>query len=155
MKAVVQRVSRAEVVVDGRVVGRCGPGYVVLCAAERRDTEEDAIKMADRVAGLRIMGDADGKMNLSLRDLPESELPRVLAISNFTVIGETSKNRRPSFATAAPFEEGRRLFGRFVEEMRSRGLSVDTGLYGAHMEVHLVNDGPVTVILETKPPRSS
>lgn len=148
MKAVVQRVSRASVVVDGRVVGRCGPGLLVLAAAHREDTEANAKKLADRVIGLRIFNDEAGKMNLALAAIPETSEPNILAVSNFTVYGETSKNRRPSFIESAPYEEGRLMFDAFVEELRHLGARVETGEFGAHMDVELVNDGPVTVIVE-------
>lgn len=144
MRSIVQRVSRAEVVVEGTVVGRCGVGLLVLVAAHREDTEVSARKMADRVKGLRIFNDAEGKMNLALADVGGS----VLAVSNFTVYGETSKNRRPSFIQSAPYEEGQRLFEAFVAALRALDVEVETGVFGAHMEVSLVNDGPVTVILE-------
>lgn len=144
MRAIVQRVSSASVSVDGRLVGSCEVGYVVLLAALRSDTAANAEKMADRVRGLRVFNDEAGKMNLALADVGGS----VLAISNFTVAGDASKNRRPSFIDAASFEDGRGLFDAFVEALRGLGLRVETGEFGAHMDVQLVNDGPVTVILE-------
>lgn len=148
MRAVVQRVTEARVSVDGEVVGRCGPGLAVFVGAHRDDDAERAAKMADRVWGLRILADQEGKMNLALRDL-EPPGGGVLAISNFTVYGETAKNRRPSFVEAAPYEQGRALFESFVASLRGLGCSVETGVFGAHMDVSLVNDGPVTLILET------
>lgn len=144
MRAVVQRVSSASVSVDGKVVGSCGVGLLVLVAAHREDTESNAAKLADRVKGLRIFNDGEGKMNLALTDVGGS----VLAVSNFTVYGETSKNRRPSFISSAPYEEGERLFDAFVASLRGLGIEVQTGIFGAHMDVSLVNDGPVTVIVE-------
>ncbi len=144
MRAIVQRVSSASVIVDGRVVGTCGVGFVVLVAAMRTDMVANAEKMADRVRGLRIFNDEAGKMNLALADVGGS----VLAISNFTVAGDANKNRRPSFVDAAPYEEGRHLFDGFVEALRRMGVTVETGEFGAHMDVELVNDGPATVILE-------
>lgn len=144
MRAVVQRVSSASVSVDGKVVGSCGVGLLVLVAAHREDTESNAAKLADRVKGLRIFNDGEGKMNLALTDVGGS----VLAVSNFTVYGETSKNRRPSFISSAPYEEGERLFDAFVASLRGLGVEVQTGIFGAHMDVSLVNDGPVTVIVE-------
>lgn len=144
MRAIVQRVSSASVNVDGRSVGSCGVGFVVLVAALRSDTTANAEKMADRVRGLRVFNDEAGKMNLALEDVGGS----VLAISNFTVAGDATKNRRPSFIDAAPFDDGRRLFDAFVESLRGMGVGVETGEFGAHMDVQLVNDGPVTVILE-------
>lgn len=145
MKAVVQRVSSASVEVDGKVVGSCGAGLLILVAAHRDDTDANAAKMADKIQGLRIFNDDAGKMNLSLADVNGS----VLAVSNFTVYGETSKNRRPSFIGSAPYEEGRVLFDKMVEELRDRDVKVETGIFGADMKVSLVNDGPVTVIVET------
>ena len=117
---------------------------MVLVAALRSDTTANAEKMADRVRGLRVFNDEAGKMNLALEDVGGS----VLAISNFTVAGDATKNRRPSFIDAAPFDDGRRLFDAFVESLRGMGVGVETGEFGAHMDVQLVNDGPVTVILE-------
>jgi D-aminoacyl-tRNA deacylase len=146
MRAVVQRVSRASVTVDGEIVGSCGWGLLVLVAAHRDDTDQNAAKMADRVAKLRIFNDAEGKMNLALGDLdpPGS----VLAVSNFTVYGETTKNRRPSFIESAPYDRGKDLFEAFVTSLRAIGIRTETGTFGAHMAVEMVNDGPVTVIVE-------
>ncbi|MEJ5169869.1 MAG: D-aminoacyl-tRNA deacylase [Fimbriimonadales bacterium] len=151
MKAVVQRVARAEVRVDGKTVGRCGLGLLVLVAAHRWDTPEQAAKMADRLWGLRIFSDGDGKINVALRDLPPSDLPKVLAVSNFTVYGDTAKNRRPSFTDSAPYERGKELFDCLVQELRRLGCWVETGEFRAHMEVEAVCDGPVTVIVEVPP----
>lgn len=230
MRSILQRVYRASVTVDGEAVGEIGPGLVVLCAAGVDDTEASAVKMADRVWGCRIFPDAEGKMNLALKDMvggnesgedgengeigengreiesggggengggsecrseqlsplsqfsqlsqssqlsesspltqssqssrsplpsqPQtanrrpSTFPSVLAVSNFTVYGDTTQ-RRPSFVRAAPFEQGRVLFDRFVEELRRLGCHVETGVFGADMKVSLVNDGPVTVVVET------
>lgn len=146
MRAVVQRVSWAKVTVDGQVVGRCEKGFLVFAGAHREDTDEDAAKLADRVVGLRIFNDDQGKMNLSLSQVEGS----ILAISNFTLYGDGMNNRRPSFIAAAPFAEGERLFETFVVEMRKRGAPVETGVFGAHMDVELENDGPVTLILDTR-----
>lgn len=148
MRAVVQRVSRASVQVDGEITGQIDHGFLVLVAAHRDDTEDDARKMADRVAKLRVFNDPEGKMNLALADLQPAGA--VLAVSNFTVYGETAKNRRPSFIASAPYDRGSELFDRFIEDLRGLGVQVETGIFGAHMEVALVNDGPVTVILETR-----
>lgn len=150
MRAVVQRVQHAQVVVEGRVVGACGHGLCLLVAAHREDTEASAEKLANKALNLRIFGDADGKMNLSIVDLAASGAAvGILAVSNFTVYGDAAKQRRPSFVQAAPFEEGQRLFECFVSSLRATGIPVETGLFGAHMEVNLVNDGPVTLILDT------
>lgn len=150
MRAVVQRVSGADVEVDGKEIGRIGVGFVVLVAAHRDDVEADAVRLADRVFGLRIFNDADGKMNLSLKDLDPSLEPAALAVSNFTLYGETAKNRRPSFINSAPYADGERLFEEFVMQLRALGCRVETGTFGAHMNVRLVNDGPVTVIVDTR-----
>lgn len=144
MRAVVQRVSSAEVQVDGHVVGRCGVGLLVLVAAHREDQELNASKLANRLAGLRIFNDDAGKMNLALADVAGS----MLVISNFTVYGETAKNRRPSFVDSAPFDQAKRLYDSLLEALRAQGLTVETGVFGADMKVSLVNDGPVTVIVE-------
>lgn len=147
MKAVVQRVSRASVTVNGKVVGSCAQGFLVLVATHRDDTEREAVKMADRVAKLRVFNDEEGKMNLALSELdPQGS---VLAVSNFTVYGETAKSRRPSFIESAPYERGEELYEAFVRALTNLGVHVETGIFGAHMDVELVNDGPVTVILET------
>lgn len=133
---------------EGQEIGGCGVGFVVWVAAHRNDTPAQAEKLAARVAGLRIFNDEQGKMNLPLSEVPGSS---VLAISNFTVYGETAKNRRPSFIEAAPLEAGEALFDHFVTALRELGPRVETGVFGAHMEVCAVNDGPVTVILDVPP----
>ena len=143
MRAIVQRVSSASVVVEGETVGSCGVGLLLLVGVHREDTPDAAVKLADKVAGLRIFNDADGKINLSVVDVGGS----ALAISNFTVYGDTKKNRRPSFVDSAPFEMGRELFDAFVDALRQR-VTVQTGVFGADMAVSLVNDGPVTVIVD-------
>ncbi len=146
MRAVVQRVQSAQVVVDGNLVGQVGSGLLILVAAHQNDTGESAQKMADRVWGLRIFNDPDGKMNIAIKD---SEKPEVLSISNFTLYGDATKGRRPSFVEAASFEQGKLLFDAFVLELKKLGCSVSTGIFGADMKVSLINDGPVTLILET------
>lgn len=148
MRAVVQRVLRAAVEVEGQRVGHCGPGLLLLVAAHRSDTEREALRLAEKVATLRIFNDETGKMNLALGDLPKQDESRILAVSNFTVLGDASGQRRPSFTEAAPFEEGKVLFEALVKALRSQGLSVETGVFGADMQVELVNDGPVTLILD-------
>lgn len=147
MKAVVQRVSSARVEVDGKTVGAIGAGLAVLAAAHRDDTEASARKLADRILGLRIFNDEQGKMNLNLADAL-GQTGSILAISNFTIYGETAKTRRPSFVEAAPFAQGERLFEQFVDALRTGCGRVEQGTFGAHMKVSLVNDGPVTVIVE-------
>lgn len=145
MRAIVQRVSSASVTVDAKVVGRCGTGLMVLVGVHKDDTEAEAAWLADRVAKVRIFNDSEGKMNLGLADVSGS----VLAISNFTVYGETKKNRRPSFTASAGFEQGKVLFDAFVTSLSGLGVHVETGVFGAHMDVSLVNDGPVTVVIDS------
>lgn len=151
MRAVVQRVSEAEVLVEGARVGAIREGLAVLVAAHARDSAEDARRMADKVWGLRILADEQGKMNLSLRDVAALGRHAVLAIPNFTLYGDASKNRRPSFVNAAPFEKGEPLWKAFVRALKDLGCRVECGVFGAHMEVRFVNDGPVTVILDAGP----
>jgi len=150
MKAVVQRVRSAAVSVDHQVVGRCPKGYLVLLAVHVKDTEKDAAVMADRIWGLRVFSDSNGKMNRSLRELAIEEPVGVLAVSNFTVYGDTSRNRRPSFFESANYDRGKELFDRFVDELRKLGCHVETGIYGADMEVTPIMDGPVTVLVEVR-----
>jgi len=154
MRAVIQRVSGATVVVDGREVGRCGYGLMLLVGVHKDDTAAEAKKLAEKISTLRIFNDPDGKINLSLLDFPckDPQGPKfeydILAVSNFTVYGDAKKNRRPSFTSSAPYEQGQALFNTFVAELRKIGLDVQTGTFGAHMTVSLVNDGPVTIILD-------
>jgi D-tyrosyl-tRNA(Tyr) deacylase len=146
MKSVLQRVSRAEVRVDGAVVGNIERGLLVLVGVAEGDTEADADALATKVAALRIFEDAAGKMNLSVTDVAGS----VLAISQFTLLADTSRGRRPSFTPAMRPPEAERLFDRFCETLRAQALRVETGRFGASMQVELVNDGPVTILLDTK-----
>jgi D-tyrosyl-tRNA(Tyr) deacylase len=145
VKAVIQRVSSARVDVDASPVGAIGHGIVVLLAVQRGDQEQDGDWLARKIVELRIFSDAAGKMNLSLADVGGS----VLAISQFTLAGDCSKGRRPSFVTAAPPEEGKRLYDHFVDAVAKTGLPVATGVFQADMQVTLTNDGPVTFILES------
>ncbi|MBK6427366.1 MAG: D-tyrosyl-tRNA(Tyr) deacylase [Blastocatellia bacterium] len=145
MRAVVQRVSRAEVRVAGEVTGRIGRGLVVLLGVGRDDSEAEAAWMLDKIAGLRIFADDAGKMNLSLEDIGGG----LLVVSQFTLYGDTRKGRRPSFIDAAPPELASALYDRFVEIAKARGLEVGTGVFQAMMDVDLVNDGPVTLIIES------
>ena len=146
MRAVVQRAARGRVTVDGAEVGAIGPGLVVLLGVKAGDTADDACYMAERVANLRIMEDAQGKMNLSVRDTGGA----VLVVSQFTLYGDTRKGRRPSFIEAARPEAANELYERFVTELRALGLRVATGRFQAMMQVELVNDGPVTLLVESK-----
>lgn len=145
MRAVVQRVSQAQVVVQGKVVGQIGQGLLVLLGVGRGDTLDDAAYLARKIAGLRVFADADGKMNLSLSDVGGE----VLAVSQFTLYGDIRKGNRPSFIEAAAPDEGRRLYERFCDLMSQQGLHVETGVFQTHMEVHLINDGPVTLWLDS------
>lgn len=146
MRAVVQRVSSASVDVDGVRVSAIGAGVLVLVGAERGDTDADADYLAHKVADLRIFGDAAGKMNLSLLDKGYA----ALAVSQFTLLGDARKGRRPSFDSAMEPVEAARLMGRFTESLRASGASVVEGVFRAHMRVALVNDGPVTILLDSK-----
>lgn len=132
----------------GELKGRCGHGFLLLVAAHREDDASRAEKMAAKVAGLRLFNDADGKMNLALADLPEQETPQVLAVSQFTLYGDASKSRRPSFTESAPYEKGQELFDHFVVSLRPLVRGVETGEFGASMQVELLNDGPVTLIID-------
>ncbi len=143
MILVLQRVSRARVTVEGHEAGAIGRGLLVLCAVERNDGEAEAAWCARKVAEARLFPDGHGKMNLSVRDTGGE----VLAVSQFTLVGDLHKGTRPSFSHAAPPEFARLLFGRFVLLLEREGLPVKTGVFQAMMEVELVNDGPVTLIL--------
>jgi D-tyrosyl-tRNA(Tyr) deacylase len=146
MKALLQRVTRASVSVGGEVVGRIGPGLVVLVGIAEGDTAEDARYLARRTVSLRIFADENGKFNLSAQDI-NGEL---LVISQFTLIADTRKGRRPSFVAAAPPDKAEPLFNEFVEETRGSGLKVATGRFQQYMQVEIHNDGPVTVLLESR-----
>lgn len=145
MRLVLQRVSSARVLVDGVVVGEIGHGLLVLAGVTHGDTEEQARLLAGKVAHLRIFEDDQGKMNRSVADAGGS----VLVVSQFTLYGDCRRGRRPSFDAAAPPGHARALYERFVEEVRALGLAVATGVFQAHMQVELVNDGPVTLVLDS------
>ena len=145
MRVVLQRVSRAQVRVGPEVVGDIGPGLLVLLAVATTDTPEQARWLADKVVGLRIFNDADGKMNRSLLDVGGA----ALVVSQFTLYGDTRKGRRPSFIGSAGPELAVPLYEAFVEAVRAQGVATATGRFGAMMQVELVNDGPVTLILDT------
>jgi D-tyrosyl-tRNA(Tyr) deacylase len=144
MKAVVQRVSRAEVVVGGQSVGRIGEGILALVAISRNDTEKDLLWMARKIVELRIFDDSEGKLNLSLQDVKG----QLLVVSQFTLYGDCRKGRRPSYIEAAPPAEAEKLYQQFVSIMRQFVPDVQTGQFQAMMEVTLTNSGPVTLILE-------
>jgi D-tyrosyl-tRNA(Tyr) deacylase len=146
VRAVVQRVSEAKVRVADAVAGAIGPGLAVLLGVEVDDTEQDADYLADKVANLRVFEDAAGQMNRSLRDTGGA----ALVVSQFTLLGDARRGRRPSYIAAARPEEADRLYGRFVEALRSSGLQVATGVFRATMDVALVNQGPVTILLDSR-----
>lgn len=144
MKAVIQRVSSASVTVDDKIVGQIGQGVMVLLGVEKGDAEAQADWLVDKICGLRIFYDEAGKMNLSLLDIGGA----MLVVSQFTLAGNCSKGRRPSFDTAAPADEGRRLYEYFVTTAKRTAVPIETGIFQADMQVSLTNDGPVTFILE-------
>ena len=146
MRAVVQRVARARVLIDGEVVGEVGRGLLVLLGVTHTDTPDGAAWLADKVVGLRIFNDADGKMNLAVTDVGGG----VLVVSQFTLYGDCQKGRRPSFIDAARPEVAIPLYEAFVNAVRALGVPTATGRFGAMMQVELVNDGPVTLIVDSK-----
>jgi D-aminoacyl-tRNA deacylase len=146
VRAVVQRVTSASVTVDGRVAGEIGAGVLILLGVSRTDNPESAAYLAEKIANLRIFSDEAGKMNLSLIDIRGS----ALVVSQFTLYGDTRGGRRPSFLQAAPPEEANRLYEEFVRSMRALGVAVETGVFQAQMQVELVNDGPVTILLDSE-----
>ncbi|MGE5413298.1 MAG: D-aminoacyl-tRNA deacylase [Syntrophomonadaceae bacterium] len=148
MRAVVQRVSRAAVRVGGETVGAIGRGFLVLVGAETGDTAAEAGELARKIAGLRVFEDADGKMNLALADVGGA----VLAVSQFTLVADLSRGRRPGFERALRGADAEPLYRRFVEALRAAGPAVETGVFGASMQVELVNDGPATFLLEIRAP---
>ncbi|MCA9269156.1 MAG: D-tyrosyl-tRNA(Tyr) deacylase [Planctomycetales bacterium] len=146
MRACVQRVAGASVTVDGQVVGEIGRGLLVLLGVEQQDAASDVAWMADKCVDLRIFEDDAGKMNCSL----EEQGGAMLVVSQFTLLGDARKGRRPSFISAAPPDDADRLYLEFVERVRARGVAVATGVFRAHMDVALVNDGPVTILLDSR-----
>jgi D-tyrosyl-tRNA(Tyr) deacylase len=144
MKIVLQRATSASVRVDGSVVGEIGPGLLLLVGISGAETDADMKWMAEKCVNLRIFPDEEGKMNRSLLEAGGD----ILAVSQFTLYGDCRKGRRPSFVDAAPSDEAEKLFQAFLDILRGTGVNVETGIFGAMMEVHLVNDGPVTLILD-------
>lgn len=145
MRAVVQRVASARVIVEGRVTGEIAAGLAVLLAVGREDTVATARSMAEKILNLRIFNDADGKMNLSLLDIRGA----LLAVSQFTLFGDARGGRRPSFIQAAPPELGKTLYEEFIHAVSDLGVRVEKGVFQTHMSVELVNDGPVTILLDS------
>ncbi len=146
MRAVVQRVSRAEVTVEGEVIGQIGLGFLVLLGVAADDQRQDAIATAAKIVGLRVFEDDEGKMNRSLSDVGGA----VLAVSQFTLLGDCRTGRRPSFIAAAPPELADQLYQEFIAEVRGQGIPVQTGRFQADMQVSLVNDGPVTLLIDSR-----
>jgi D-tyrosyl-tRNA(Tyr) deacylase len=145
MRAVAQRVSRARVTVERRVTGEIGAGLMVLAAIGKDDSEAVTASIAQKIVNLRIFNDERGKMNRSLLDASGA----ILAVSQFTLYGDARGQRRPSFVQAAPPEQAKILFEQFVSELKKLGVRVETGVFQAHMEVEIVNDGPVTILLDS------
>jgi D-aminoacyl-tRNA deacylase len=145
VRAVVQRVSRAQVTVNGEVTGRIVRGLLVLLGVAPADTESDADYLADKIAGLRIFEDGEGKMNLAAADVKG----QILVVSQFTLYGDVRRGKRPSFDAAAPPQHARKLYEYFVERIRAAGLVCETGRFQEMMQVELVNDGPVTILLDS------
>jgi len=145
MRAVVQRVKRARVNVEDEVVGKIGPGLLVLLGVAKSDTRADADYLATKILGLRIFDDQSGKMNLSVANTRGS----ILAVSQFTLYGDARKGKRPSFDQAAPPEPAKELYEYFVQKIRESGIACETGRFQAMMQVELVNDGPVTILLDS------
>lgn len=144
MKIVIQRVLQAQVEVAGEVVGKIGKGYLILFGAAQGDTDENAVRLAEKISKLRIFEDGNGKTNLSVFDVGGE----VLSVSQFTLLADCSHGNRPSFTNAAKPDEANRLYELFNSELRAKGLKVETGIFGADMKVTLVNDGPFTVVVE-------
>lgn len=145
MRAVIQRVSQASVTVEGEITGQIERGFLVLLGVGNDDTEDDAVYLAGKAVGLRVFEDADGKMNLSLADVGGA----MLVVSQFTLYGDARKGRRPSFIEAARPEKANQLYESFCAEVRGQGIRVETGRFQKHMDVALVNDGPVTLLLDS------
>ena len=146
MRAVAQRVSRAKVTVNGWTSGEIGLGLLVLLGVGREDDESDVEYLAEKIAGLRIFQDKDGKMNLSVQDVGGS----ILAVSQFTLYGDVRRGKRPSFDDAAPPDQARRLYESFVQKLQAAGLRCETGRFQEMMQVELVNEGPVTILLDSR-----
>jgi D-aminoacyl-tRNA deacylase len=146
MRVVLQRSKEAKVTVDGNVVGEISKGFVLLVGVTHQDQEEDALYLADKIANLRVFEDENGKMNLSLLDVGGE----ILSVSQFTLYGDCRKGRRPNFMEAAKPEHALKIYEAFNNFLREKGLKVETGKFGAMMDVQLINDGPVTLIVESK-----
>ena len=146
MRAVVQRVTRASVTVNAEVIGKIDKGLLILLGVEKEDSEKDAVFLADKIIGLRIFEDEQEKMNWALPDINGS----MLVVSQFTLLGDCRKGRRPSFSEAAGSEKAKKLYEKFVELCKECGINTQVGRFQAHMAVELINDGPVTLLLDSK-----
>ena len=146
MRVVIQRVTEASVKVDGKTVGEIGKGFLILVGVAKGDVEDDSVAMAEKISKMRIFEDENGKMNLSLFDVGGS----VLAVSQFTLCADCRRGNRPDYMNAAPPIEANRLYELFVSEMRKKGIKTETGVFGADMKVSLLNDGPVTIVLDSE-----
>ncbi|NLI60527.1 MAG: D-tyrosyl-tRNA(Tyr) deacylase [Clostridiales bacterium] len=146
MRAVIQRVSQAKVKVGQDIAGQIDKGFLVYLGVEKEDQEEDLVYILDKTINLRVFEDQDGKMNLSIGQVGGS----ILAVSQFTLYGDCRRGRRPSFSKAAGLDKAEEFYNKFVDEVRKRGINVETGVFRAHMDVESINDGPVTILLDSK-----
>ncbi|QXM05939.1 D-aminoacyl-tRNA deacylase [Crassaminicella indica] len=146
MRAVIQRVKEAKVTVEGQVTGKIDKGFLVLLGVEEEDTGNDLTYMVEKISKLRIFEDDQEKMNLSLLDIKGE----MLVVSQFTLLGDCRKGRRPNFMNAAKPDKAKELYEQFVKEIKAYGINVETGVFGVHMEVDLCNDGPVTILIDSK-----
>ncbi|WP_319471377.1 D-aminoacyl-tRNA deacylase [uncultured Trichococcus sp.] len=146
MRVVVQKVTEASVAVDGEIIGEIGEGFMLLVGIGKDDTQEDVHYLARKISKLRVFEDEEGKMNRALKDVDGA----ILSVSQFTLFAETKKGNRPSFTNAAPPETGETLYQAFNELLRAEGFPVASGKFGAHMAVSLINDGPVTILIDSK-----
>ncbi|SKB70301.1 D-tyrosyl-tRNA(Tyr) deacylase [Soonwooa buanensis] len=146
MKIVIQRVSESSVKVDGKIVGEIGTGFMLLCGIDESDENEDADWLVKKILDLRIFGDEEGKLNLSIKDIQGE----ILCISQFTLIADYKKGNRPSFIKAAKPDKAIPLFEYFKTELKKSGLKIESGIFGADMKVSLINDGPVTIVMDSK-----
>lgn len=146
MRAVVQRVTMGSVSVDGNVISAINKGYVVLIGVGKEDNKSDGSYLAEKIANLRVFEDSEGKLNLSIKDV----VGEILAVSQFTLYGDCRKGRRPGFTDASSPKEGEELFNHFTDELMGHGISVKKGKFQSHMVVEIINDGPVTILLDSK-----
>lgn len=146
MKALLQRVTQAKVEVDNKIVGEIRPGFLVLLGVGQNDTETDIDYLVNKIINLRVFADQNGKFNLSIKDIKGS----LLIVSQFTLFADTKKGNRPGFTSAAPPALAENLYNKFIEKCKTTGLNVQTGVFAAHMQINFINDGPVTIMLDSK-----